>query len=59
VATREQIDALWELVKASERLGVVGARLHDASTVAEFTSAFQERQRLLGVVLEMIGEKHV
>ena len=59
MATREQIDAVWALVKASERLGHVGATLQDAPTVAEFTSAFKERQQLLGVVLEMIGEKDV
>ena len=53
--SRADIDAVWALMKASERLGVVGATLHDKVTVQEFVDAHREQQALFGDVLKRMG----
>jgi hypothetical protein len=49
--SRDDIDVVYALMKTSERLGVVGAMLHDAVTVQEFVDVYRERQELFGDVL--------
>jgi hypothetical protein len=41
-------------MKASERVGVIGATLHTADTVREFKDAFDERQKLHSLLLDKL-----
>jgi hypothetical protein len=51
---RENIDLVYAFMKASERVGVIGATLHTAETVREFKEAFDERQRLHSLLLDRL-----
>jgi len=53
---RKDIDLVYQLMKASERLGVIGATLHDADTIGEFEEAWAERSRLHS---ELLGRLEV
>lgn len=56
---REKWDLLWELMRASERLGFESARLEPsrvefAETTADFAKAFDARQMALAKVLNRL-----
>jgi hypothetical protein len=54
VISRNDIDLVWSLIQASERVGYISATLHDKDTIAEFSDAFAERQKLFGEVLKRL-----
>ena len=54
--SREDIDLVWSLVKASEAVGFHGAGLDSEETIEAFTEAFQERQELFGKVLRRMSD---
>ena len=51
---RENIDLVYAFMKASERVGVIGATLHTADTVRDFKDAFDERQKLHSLLLDKL-----
>ncbi len=54
--SRDDIDLVWSLVKASEAVGYHGAGLDTEEKIEAFTEAFQERQDLFGMVLRRMAD---
>ena len=52
--TNKQLAALWEVMRASERLGVARESVKDADTVAQFRKAVDDRQDALKVFFDEV-----
>ena len=52
--TNKQLAALWEVMRASERLGVAREAVKDADTVAQFREAVDDRQDALKVFFDEV-----
>ena len=50
----QQLNALWEVMRASERLGVAREAVKDADTVAQFRKAVDDRQDALKVFFDEV-----
>lgn len=62
---RDDFDAVWALVLASEKMAIIGSHLkQDAAlgryfTQEQFDEAYDERNLAMAKVMEMLGERHV
>jgi hypothetical protein len=56
MSIRKNMDLVWDFYRASQRLGVLGATLHDAPTIEQFADQFKECQRLMSEVLAIMEQ---
>ena len=57
--TNKQLAALWDVMRASERLGVAREAVKDADTVAQFRKAVDDRQDALKVFFDEVRVSNV
>lgn len=57
--TREEIDAVWALVRASEKMAIFGNHLGDSPNREPFDEAYKERNLALAKVMQLFRGKNV
>lgn len=57
--TREQIDAVWALMRASEKMAIIGTHWPDGPNREPFDEAYEERNLALAKVMRLFRREDV